>query len=163
MADAIQINLEAGEILYGASTISMQLVKMLYLDADRVFARKLQELMLVYLMENQVPVSKDRILELYLNLAEFGPGIYGIAQAAEVFFGVTPDALGAIESTWLASVLPAPKVYAAEAEEGEVSSSRMARVNQLYDIMLERGRMNAGEHAAAYGQQPSFAPTDTGV
>ena len=135
----------------------MQLVKMLFLDQDRVFSRKLQEVFLVYLMEHHVPVSKERILELYLNLAEFGPGIYGIHRAAGYYFNKEPRELTAGEATWLASILPAPKTYHRYYEEGEISDGWFARMIGLYDIMLERGRMTPAEYEEALRRRPVFA------
>jgi len=154
LADAIEINLEAGEILFGASTISMQLVKLLFLDMDRIFSRKLQELFLTFVMEQHVPVPKDRILELYLNLAEFGPGIYGVAQAARYHFNTDPASLSAAQATWLASILPAPGLWSLRHTRGIVSEEQMQRVNRLYAIMLERGRMTAEEYETALANPP---------
>jgi len=157
LAGAIERNILAGEILYGASTISMQLVKMLFLDQDRVFSRKAQEVALVYLMEQQVPVSKDRILELYLNLAEFGPGVLGIHDASSYYFDKDPRDLTAGEATWLASILPSPQTYHRYFEDGWISDGWFDRMTGLYDIMLERGRMTPDEYAGAIQQRPVFA------
>ena len=156
LADAIEINLDAGEIRFGASTITMQLAKMLYLDQERTFARKLQEVFLVYLIEHQVPVAKDRILELYLNLAEFGPGIIGIFEASGYYFEKDPRDLSAGEAAWLASILPAPKVYHRYFEEGSIPDEWFARLIDLFDIMLERGRMTRSEYDSAIDVRPEF-------
>ena len=154
LADAIEFNLEAGEILFGASTISMQLVKMLFLDTGRVFSRKLQELFLVYVMEQHVPVPKDRILELYLNLAEFGPGVYGVADAARIHFGKLASDLSAAEATWLASVLPAPGVWSFLHDDGVVDDVQYNRMLRLYSIMVERERMTEREYRQALRNRP---------
>lgn len=157
-SDAIAINLEAGDIVVGASTISMQVIKILFLDQSRIFSRKIQEAFLVYLMEHQVPVSKERILELYLNLAEFGPRIYGVHDASEHYFGKDPSQLTAAEATWLASILPSPKTYYGQFEEGRISPNSRRRMKSLYRIMLERGRMSAAEYEQAVAEVPRFAP-----
>ena len=157
LAAAIERNIQAGEILYGASTISMQLVKMLFLDHERIFSRKLQELFLVYLMEHQVPVSKERILELYLNIAEFGPGVSGIYDASRYYFDRDPRDLTAGEATWLASILPSPKTYHQQFVDGSIDDDWFARMIGLYDIMVERGRMTHEEDAEAVRQRPEFA------
>jgi hypothetical protein len=154
---AIERNLLAGEIQFGASTISMQLVKMLFLDQERLFSRKFQEVILVYLMEHYVPVPKSRILELYLNLAEFGPGIFGVGRAAEYYFNKTPAELDAGEATWLASILPSPKRYHAYFEAGSISPGWFARMQALFAVMLERGRMTDAEYQAAMQSPPLFA------
>ncbi len=158
-ADAVALNFEERGIVVGASTISMQVVKILYLDQKRIFSRKIQEAFLVYLMEHQVPVSKERILELYLNLAEFGPGIYGVSDASALYFGKPPEELTAAEATWLASILPSPKTYYRELEEGQVSAESLHRMEALYRIMLERGRMNQEEYDEAAASAPVFART----
>ncbi len=160
LADAIEINIEAGEILYGASTISMQLVKMLFLQQERIFSRKLQEVFLVYLMEHRVPVSKERILELYINLAEFGPGIFGIYDAARYYFDTDPKDLTAGQAVWLASILPAPRTYHGYFENGRIPDAWFARMIGLYDIMLERGRMTPSEYRKAVSNRPEFDPGD---
>ncbi len=153
---AIERNLEAGEVLLGASTISMQLAKMLFLDDRRVLARKLQEAFLVYLMEHEVPVSKERILELYLNIAEFGPGVYGIADAAHYYFRKHPRGLNAGEATWLASILPSPKRFHAYYDAGGISDGWFVRMKSIFDVMLARGRMTEAEHRTAVAARPRF-------
>ena len=157
-ADAVAINLQKREIVVGASTISMQLIKTLFLDQKRIFARKIQEAFLVYLMEHQVPVSKERILELYLNLVEFGPGIYGVSDASRHYFNKTPSELSTGEATWLASVLPSPKTYYRQFEDGRISSDSFRRMDALYKIMLERGRMTPEQYRQAVAAPPEFAP-----
>lgn len=158
LADAVEKNLEAGEVLVGASTLSMQVVKMLFLDQQRILSRKLQEAFLVYLMEHQVPVSKERILELYLNLAEFGPGVFGIHDAARYYFNKHPRDLDVGEATWLASILPAPKRYHSYFENRWISDGWFIRMVSLYDIMLERGRMTPEQYADAVRRRPTFVP-----
>lgn len=155
---ALERNVRAGEIRFGASTLSMQLVKMLFLDHQRLVSRKLQEVFIVYLMEHRVPVSKERILELYLNLAEFGPGIFGVADAARAYFAKDPAELTAGEATWLASILPSPKRYHASYRESGISPGWFERMKGYFDIMLERGRMTEEEHAEASRRPPLFAP-----
>ncbi|MFB3910529.1 MAG: monofunctional biosynthetic peptidoglycan transglycosylase [Candidatus Eisenbacteria bacterium] len=96
-----------GERLRGASTISQQVAKNLFLWPGRSFVRKGLEAYLTVLLETLWP--KRRILEVYLNIAEFGPGIYGVGAASEVYFGERPSALGAREAALLAAVLPNPR------------------------------------------------------
>ncbi len=93
----------------GGSTISQQLAKNLYLWSGRSYVRKGIEAYLTLWIEASWP--KKRILEVYLNVVEFGPGIYGIHHASEHFFKKTPDKLNASEASLLAAVLPAPKRY----------------------------------------------------
>lgn len=104
--DAIE-DAEGGERLRGASTISQQTAKNLFLWNGRSFVRKGLEAYFTLLIELCWP--KQRILEVYLNVAEFGDGIYGAAAASEVYFRKTPGALTAREAALLAAVLPNPR------------------------------------------------------
>ncbi|MEO8669852.1 MAG: monofunctional biosynthetic peptidoglycan transglycosylase [Tahibacter sp.] len=110
--EAIQSALEDaedGERLRGASTITQQTAKNLFLWNGRSFVRKGFEAYFTVLLELLWP--KRRILEVYLNVAEFGDGVYGASAASEVFFHKTPGALTAHEAALLAAVLPNPKRY----------------------------------------------------
>ena len=100
---------DEGERLRGASTISQQVAKNLFLWSGRSFVRKGLEAYFTVLIEALWP--KRRILEVYLNIAEFGRGIYGVAAASERFFHTTPDRLDARQSALLAAVLPNPRRF----------------------------------------------------
>lgn len=104
---ALSADLTAHRFERGASTISQQVVKNLFLSGERTAARKLEEAVLTWRLEQLVP--KRRILELYLNLVELGPGIYGVAEASERYFGKEPDQLSLDEAAQLAALLPAPR------------------------------------------------------
>lgn len=110
--DAIQdafAEAEEGERLRGASTISQQVAKNLFLWNGRSFVRKGLEAYFTVLIEGLWP--KRRILEVYLNIAEFGDGLYGAAAASEQYFRITPAQLDARQSALLAAVLPNPSRY----------------------------------------------------
>ncbi|MBV0892141.1 monofunctional biosynthetic peptidoglycan transglycosylase [Paracoccus sp. Z118] len=94
----------------GASTITQQTAKNVYLWQGRSWVRKLLETAYTPMIE--AVWSKRRVLEVYLNVAEFGPGIFGIDAAARAHFGTTPDKLSARQAAALAAVLPAPKTRA---------------------------------------------------
>lgn len=157
LAQAVVRNLSEKDVIVGASTISMQVVKMLFLNDDRVFSRKLQEVFLVYLMEHQVPVAKDRILEIYLNIAEFGPRVFGIHDASGYYFGKTPAELSLGEATFLASILPSPKRYHWYYAQGEISDGWFIRMKSYYDIMRLRGTITDEEYQEALEEKPVFA------
>lgn len=106
LKDAIEYNWEKGRIVYGSSTISQQTVKNLLLSRSRNPLRKLHEYVLTFSMENNL--SKKRILELYLNIVEFGPGVFGIDAAAKHYWGVRASNLTTLQSIELAATLPAP-------------------------------------------------------
>jgi hypothetical protein len=157
LVHALERNLQEGEVVLGASTLTMQLAKMLFLDYEQTISRKLQEAFLVYLIEGVVPVAKERILELYLNIAEFGPGLYGIAAGAAHYFDKDPADLTAGEAVWLASILPSPVRYHSYYESGGISPGWFVRMQSYFDIMLERGRMTEQEYAEANLAPPRFS------
>ncbi|MDY6268990.1 MAG: transglycosylase domain-containing protein [Selenomonadaceae bacterium] len=109
VARASLVNLQYGEIEEGASTITQQLVKNLFLSHERTFGRKVEELLLSLDMEANY--SKDEILELYLNTIYYGSGYYGIGAAADGFFGKAPKDLALPEAAMLAGLPNAPSVY----------------------------------------------------
>jgi Transglycosylase len=104
---ALSHDLDAGRIEKGASTITQQLVKNLYLSGERTLARKLEEAVLAWRAEQVL--GKERILELYLNIVELAPGTRGLADGAERYFGKEPDQLTTDEAAQLAALLPAPR------------------------------------------------------
>jgi monofunctional biosynthetic peptidoglycan transglycosylase len=104
--EALDYNLGRGELVVGASTISQQTVKNLYLSASRDPLRKWHELVLTFGLEQNV--RKSRILELYLNVAEFGRGIYGVQAAARAYYGVDVEGLSLEQAAELAATLPGP-------------------------------------------------------
>ena len=106
---AMQKNEQRGKVVAGASTITQQLAKNLFLSGHRSWARKGQEAAITWMMERTL--SKRRILEIYLNVAEWGEGIFGAEAAARHHFGVSAAALGPEQAAWLAAILPSPKRY----------------------------------------------------
>lgn len=106
---AIRANEAEGAVSMGGSTISQQLVKNLFLTSHRSYIRKGEEAVITVMMEGMW--SKRRILEVYLNIAEFGRGIYGIEAAARHYYGKSANALTREESALLISMLPNPKYY----------------------------------------------------
>ena len=106
---AIEKNERRGRVVAGASTITQQLAKNLFLSGSRSWLRKGQEAVITWMMERTM--SKRRILELYLNVAEWGDGIFGAEAAARYHFGIPAAALGPEQSAWLAAILPSPKRY----------------------------------------------------
>lgn len=102
-------NIEKLEMKYGASTISQQTVKNMFFSASRDPLRKWHELIFTISMEFFVP--KKRILETYLNIAEFGPGIYGVEAASRRYWGIPASKLSPRQATELAATLPSPKKH----------------------------------------------------
>lgn len=111
MRESLIQNIREKRFARGGSTISMQLVKNVFLNRKKFLARKVQEIMLVWLIEGQRLTSKERMFEVYLNLIEWGPGIYGVRQAAQFYFKKSPADLDLAEAIFLASIVPKPKKY----------------------------------------------------
>jgi monofunctional biosynthetic peptidoglycan transglycosylase len=107
--DAVERAVERGELPRGASTITQQLAKNLWLSPSRNPLRKLREAILTWQLERAL--SKRRILELYLNVVELGPGVYGVEAAARQYFGKTAAQLGPAQAAELAASLPNPRAW----------------------------------------------------
>lgn len=109
LRNSIRADMSQGRFVRGGSTLSMQLVKNLFLSREKTLARKLQEVFLTWRMEAHL--SKDRILELYVNVVELGPDVFGFGEAAEYYFGTSAESLSVREAAFLVSILPGPKLY----------------------------------------------------
>lgn len=109
LKESIEIDLERGRLVRGASTITQQLAKNLYLSPSRNPLRKLRELFIARALE--VELTKRRILEIYLNVVEWGDGIFGAEAAARAYFGKPASALDAEEAALMAGALINPRVH----------------------------------------------------
>lgn len=105
--ESVRRNLERGRFARGASTITQQLAKNVFLSTDKTLDRKLKEAILTYRLEQAL--SKNRILEIYLNVIEWGDGVYGIEAAARTYFGKSAAYLDAAEAAFLAAMIPNPR------------------------------------------------------
>jgi monofunctional biosynthetic peptidoglycan transglycosylase len=131
ISDAIDKH-SKGKRLRGASTISQQVAKNLFLWSGRSFVRKGLEAYFTVLIELTWP--KRRILEVYLNIAEFGDGIYGVAAAGEAFFGKPPSNLNPSDAALLAAVLPNPVRLRADRPSDYVNSRRLWILGQMNQL-----------------------------
>jgi monofunctional biosynthetic peptidoglycan transglycosylase len=122
---ALERNERKGAVVAGASTISQQLAKNLFLSGARSWLRKGQEAVITAMLE--AVMSKRRILEIYLNVAEWGEGVFGAEAAARHHFGVSAAALSAEQAAWLAAILPSPRRYA----HGRTSAYLQSRVQTI--------------------------------
>ena len=107
--DAALYNLEKGELKRGGSTITQQLAKNLYLSSERSIMRKVREALITRSLEEHL--SKERILEIYINVAEWGNGVYGAEAAARHHFKKSARDVTEEEAAWLAAILPSPRRY----------------------------------------------------
>lgn len=106
---SIATNFKEKSFKRGASTVSMQLVKNAFLNRNKTLSRKIEEILIVWLIENRHIVPKERMYEVYLNIIEWGRNIYGIGEAARYYFAKRPADLNLGESIFLAFVVPRPK------------------------------------------------------
>lgn len=146
---SLKRNVELGTFRRGASTITMQMVKNVLLTQEKTVSRKLQELFLTWVVERRL--SKQRIMEIYLNVVEFGPGIYGVGDAAEHYFDKLPLELTSLESAFLASLLPRPVERHEMWCRGELTPRHDKYIRRVHRRMLARGRITQEGFDAALG------------
>ncbi|MCG2583447.1 monofunctional biosynthetic peptidoglycan transglycosylase [Massilia sp. TS11] len=130
---AYEKNMKKHKVVAGGSTITQQLAKNLFLSGSRNYLRKGQELVITYMLE--AVMSKQRIFEIYLNVVEFGSGIFGAEAAARHYYGTSAAALNAGQAAKLAVMLPRPRFYDKHRESAYLAM-RSAIIQQ---------RMNAAE------------------
>jgi hypothetical protein len=152
-------NLKAGKFVQGASSITMQMVKNVLLYRDKTLARKLQELFLTWHVENTL--SKDRILEIYLNAIEYGPGLYGIGPAAYHFFGKQPKDLSPVEAAFFSTILPSPKERYKQYCANTLTRWSTGKIERILQIMVKRDRLTQPEYDAAIETPLQFSRDDT--
>lgn len=151
---AIELNLKADTMSHGASTITMQLAKNLFLNRERTVERKLQELVFVWYLESYF--SKEELLELYFNVVEFGPSVYGISDASIHYFGREPGELNALESVFLIKLLPNPVERHKTYDRGAVSPRLLSQLHRVLRTMRDRKRLSDAELQEALGEQIQF-------
>jgi hypothetical protein len=140
MRSSIITNFKAKAFKRGGSTISMQLAKNVYLNRQKTLARKIEEILIVWIMENGKLSSKQRMFETYLNLIEWGNNVYGIGEATRYYFDKHPSELTLGEGIFLASIVPRPKsgLYRFEGD-GSLRSGLSSYFNFIGGIMARRG------------------------
>ena len=133
MQQALEKDIKKKKFQAGGSTISQQLAKNLYLSPSKNPVRKIKEAIITWRMEKELP--KKRIIELYLNVAEMGDGVFGVEAAAQTHYRKHASALTAREAATLASILPNPRRYKPNGASRYVDN----RSERIYRIMLRRG------------------------
>jgi hypothetical protein len=144
-----------GRVVRGGSTITQQLAKNLYLSREKTFARKVREALATIALEATVP--KARLLEIYLNVAEWAPGVWGIGPAARHWFGKDPRALTPKEAAFLATVIPGPRRYHFMWFRGAPTENWEQHVNELLLRMNEQGALDDDALAEAVSEPLRFA------
>lgn len=148
MKEAFKRNWEERRTVRGASTITQQLAKNLYLSMERTYERKFKEAILTYRLESAL--SKSRILEIYLNVIEWGDGIYGVEAAARDVFGKSAMWLDAAEGATLAAMIPNPR----ELDPCEQSEAVRVRRDRILGWMHGAGALNDDELVRALSANP---------
>jgi len=159
--NALARNLEEGRYVVGASTISMQLVKNVFLRREKTLARKIQEVLLTWWIERVL--DKRDILELYLNVIEYGPSVYGVREAARHYFNRLPSQLSPAEAVYLSTILPNPKRYHGHFERGSLSPTWVDRMRKILARMRARGwySTEAVEYGLSELESFRFVPEGT--
>lgn len=137
---ALVRDLREGRFVVGGSTISMQLAKNVFLGHEKTLARKLQEAVLTWMLEQSM--AKEEILELYFNVIEYGPGLYGIRNATHHYFGVPPSELTPIQAVYIATILPSPVQRYGTFLRGSPTPALMERLHRILRLMASRGRLD---------------------
>jgi len=150
IGEAIKTDWRKGKFVHGGSTITQQLAKNLFLTREKTVIRKVKEFVLARRMDDAL--SKSRILELYLNVAELGPMVYGVGHASHFYFGKPPSALTVRECAFLASMLPGPKIYNPYRKMGRV----MQRSNRILRRMVAARMISREEYDAALSEVPNL-------
>ncbi|HBG04120.1 MAG: transglycosylase [Geobacteraceae bacterium GWC2_58_44] len=147
---AIAYDLEKKSFARGASTITQQVAKNLFLSREKTLTRKAKELYLAKRMEQEL--TKGRIIELYLNVIELGPMVYGIGHGAQYYFGKSAASLSPRECAFLAAMLPGPRVaYNPYKNLGKV----LKRSNMILKLLAKKGVLSTAEYRMALAEAPN--------
>lgn len=148
---SLEQNIRERRFARGASTISMQTVKNLFLSNEKNLSRKFEETLLTYALEQKL--TKERIMEIYLNIIEWGPGIYGIGAASRYYFDKKPDELSPVEAAYLASIVANPVRYHAMYRRGKITDSWA----DYLSIILSKMHLDEKDLAEVKSPKPEFA------
>jgi membrane peptidoglycan carboxypeptidase len=149
-------NVQRGEMARGASTITQQLVKNLFLSPEKTYGRKLVEAALALVLDSALP--KTRLLEIYLNVIEWGPGIYGLGPAALHYFGKAPGQLTPAETAFLVCLIPSPVRYHQAHAQGRVGPGMAELMDNLLVKLMEARVLSEDEYVRASSEPLAFSP-----
>src|SRR5581483_10051449 len=152
---ALLTNWSRGGAARGASTITQQLAKNLFLSRDKQVGRKLQELAITFLLESAL--GKDRILEIYLNIIEWGPDLRGLRPAARRYFGREPQALTPAEMAFLVAIIPGPIKYQSSFAHGTPGPGLRALIDGLLSKLRSVHAIGEEEYLQALGEPIAVA------
>lgn len=146
MREALIHDLKVKRFARGGSTISMQLIKNVFLNRNKNFARKLEEALIVWLIETERLTSKERMYEVYLNIVEWGPLVYGVQEAATFYFNKRPSQLTAEECIFLASIIPKPKRFRSSfTEDMKLKENMDGYYRLIKERLLKKGLIDQAQ------------------
>lgn len=159
--EAIRKDIKEKRWARGASTLTQQVIKNVFLTPEKSLIRKAKEILWAPKMEKVL--TKSEILCFYVNMVEWGPGIYGIGNASQYYFGVPPVSLTPRQSAFLAMLLPSPVKYHAYFARKQLTKWATRRVNQILNVMKSMGYLDEAAYAAARADALWGEIPDTGV
>lgn len=167
LRQSFQTNLKEGRFARGGSTITQQLAKNVYLTAEKSLLRKFKEALIAIQLEDIL--TKDEILEKYLNVVEFGPKVYGIKTAAQYYFSKSPASLSPTESAFLAFLLPNPKKYSVSFQKKEMTPFARKQTREIVTRLYKFKRISELEYQTSiaevdflFGGAPVFGSDELG-
>jgi monofunctional biosynthetic peptidoglycan transglycosylase len=165
LQESLNKNLEKGEFARGGSTITQQLAKNVYLTQEKSLVRKAREALIAIQLEKIL--TKDEILEKYLNVVEFGPNLYGAHAASKHYFGKSPSQLTPAEGAFLAFLLPSPKKHAVSFQKKKLTPFARNQLKIIVGRMQKYKKITDYEHEEAlaqidhfFGAPPEIIPAD---
>lgn len=147
LKNSMEKNMEKGEYARGGSTITQQLAKNVYLSAEKSMLRKAREALITIQLEKML--TKDEILEKYLNVVEFGDKIYGIGKASQHYFKKPPSLLTPAEGAFLAFLLPSPKKYSVSFRQKKLTRFAEKQISEIVNRLHRFRKIDDYQHDVA--------------
>jgi monofunctional biosynthetic peptidoglycan transglycosylase len=154
LENSLKKNLEKGRFARGGSTISQQLAKNLFLSSEKTLSRKAKEALITIQLERHL--TKNEILERYLNVVQFGEKIFGVKAASQYYFQKSPAELSILESSFLALLLPNPRVYSKSYYRKKLTPFAEDRMKQILEKAVRFNRISQSEYQDSLYQLPYF-------
>jgi monofunctional glycosyltransferase len=144
LKNSMEKNMEKGEYARGGSTITQQLAKNVYLSPEKSVLRKAREAFITIQLEKML--TKDEILEKYLNVVEFGENLYGIGKASQYYFKKAPSQLSPAEGAFLAFLLPSPKKYSVSFRKKELTKFAAKQISEIVNRLHRFKKIDDYQH-----------------
>ncbi len=147
MKESFKQNLEKKTFVRGGSTITQQLAKNMFLTSEKTLVRKVKEAAITYELEQTL--TKNDILERYLNVVEFGPEVFGVKAASQYYFKKSPLNLSVLEGAFLTLLLPNPKKYSVSFQKRQLTKFARGRLNQIINRLVDFHKISVDAYAVA--------------